>query len=164
MECPVCYTNNVNLTMCCGHSICKDCAKQWYLKASSDPSCPMCRQPMQWKGLYKNKESWEEERLDLELENVWTKTAESILEFDHPILAMHFLEDAHRRFNILKNDTWCDSEYMEYVLSVPYWMPDLIEIPKEYYDYGLYLLRNLRPMERLAFGVNRTHNRAPITA
>ena len=60
-ECAVCYSATANCTLVCKHAFCKDCVKEWYHK-SDDPTCPMCRRAMYFKGMYKVAETWEKER------------------------------------------------------------------------------------------------------
>lgn len=61
MECPVCYCDQANCKLVCKHSFCKSCVKSWYEK-SDEPTCPMCRHKLYFKGLYKLERIWEQER------------------------------------------------------------------------------------------------------
>lgn len=64
MECPVCYSDDCAChVLTCGHSICKSCVKQWYT-TSPEPDCPMCRAPLNFKGIHRVREKWEEEACD----------------------------------------------------------------------------------------------------
>ena len=57
MECPVCLdTCSITKKLRCGHSFCKSCTKEWYLKTEC-PTCPLCREKMIFDGMlnYKSK-------------------------------------------------------------------------------------------------------------
>lgn len=61
MECAICYTETASVCkLTCGHVFCKDCVKSWY-KKSTDPTCPMCRRPMYFRGFHKIQEKWEDD-------------------------------------------------------------------------------------------------------
>ena len=78
-ECAVCYSATANCTLVCKHAFCKDCVKEWYHK-SDDPTCPMCRRAMYFKGMYKVAETWEKERNDKKNEDVFNEAFEAIFE------------------------------------------------------------------------------------
>jgi len=80
-ECAVCYSAVANCTLVCKHAFCKDCVKEWYHK-SDDPTCPMCRRAMYFKGMYKVAETWEQERNDKKNEDVFNEAFEAIFEGD----------------------------------------------------------------------------------
>jgi len=66
MECAVCYGEQGPFQkLCCGHTFCTGCIKQWYLKGVSssgaNSSCPMCRKPIYFKGFHKVREQWNED-------------------------------------------------------------------------------------------------------
>ena len=63
MECAVCYNNNATCKLVCKHSFCRSCVKSWYEK-SDEPSCPMCRHKLYFKGMYKLERVWEQERIE----------------------------------------------------------------------------------------------------
>ena len=79
MECAVCYCNQARCKLVCGHSFCKSCVKDWY-HASEDPSCPMCRKRLYFKGMYKVVEEWEQERFDKKNEESFAEVFESLFE------------------------------------------------------------------------------------
>ena len=66
MECSVCYENTSTCKLVCGHSFCMSCIKEWYLKSEEDPTCPMCRQRLYFKGMHKQEQQWENERYENE--------------------------------------------------------------------------------------------------
>ena len=73
MECAVCYCNQANCKLICKHSFCKSCVKQWYLSAAEEPSCPMCRHRLYFKGMYKLVREWEEESIDKKNEEAFAE-------------------------------------------------------------------------------------------
>ena len=79
MECPVCYCATVNCKLVCGHGLCTDCAKSWY-KKSDEPNCPMCREPMYFRGMKKLKNDMEEERLEEHCADLFQEAVEDIFE------------------------------------------------------------------------------------
>lgn len=42
-DCCICYRECHEVLQPCGHSLCIECAKRWFVKS---PSCPMCRSPV----------------------------------------------------------------------------------------------------------------------
>lgn len=69
-ECPICYeTTHNNTKLVCDHTFCKNCVKEWLMKSDSDDcTCPMCRKPLYYKGMYKHanqlQEEWHTKQLD----------------------------------------------------------------------------------------------------
>jgi Ring finger domain len=62
MECAVCYGDEGPFQkLCCGHTFCKGCIKNWYHKGAAGASCPMCRAPIYFKGFHKLRDEWAEE-------------------------------------------------------------------------------------------------------
>ena len=82
MECAVCYTNTSSCNLVCGHSFCRDCVKSWYYKSECDPTCPMCRSKMYFKGMYKIVPKWEEDRLQKVQEEAFAEVFDNIIESD----------------------------------------------------------------------------------
>lgn len=92
MECPVCYTKNCNCKLVCGHSFCKSCVKTWYLSTDSEPTCPMCRSTMCFKGMLKVTNEWEREFDDKKWDDIYI---EAVNDGDD-------IEDAEEYFMFLK--------------------------------------------------------------
>ena len=62
MECAVCYGESGPFQkLCCGHTFCTGCVKNWYLKGVAGASCPMCRAPIYFKGFHKMRDDWNED-------------------------------------------------------------------------------------------------------
>ena len=78
-ECPVCYCNNATCKLVCNHSFCKGCVKTWYFK-SEEPSCPMCRRDMYFKGMHRVVRDWEDERILKKNEDAFDKAFDEIFE------------------------------------------------------------------------------------
>ena len=104
MECPVCYTCNANCHLVCGHSFCRDCVKEWWMK-SSECNCPMCRSPLYFKGLYSKQKEWKEERekniLQSAYSTLFNELLSSIEEFgieEDPEFAMMAILSFEERF------------------------------------------------------------------
>ena len=94
MECPVCYSDHCAChTLLCGHSICKDCTKQWYT-TSPEPDCPMCRAPMNFKGLHRVREKWEDEAYEKRMADHYASAFDRTLECwkDLPQTCMYALK------------------------------------------------------------------------
>lgn len=117
MECPVCYCEEACCHLVCGHSFCKGCTKEWWLK-SAESNCPMCRAPLYFRGLRTMAERWEEERAEKMKEAVYTRIFNEILEdleedFDdiEATLAMIALCEFDERFRKFVN--YCDWDFSE---------------------------------------------------
>lgn len=110
MECPVCYCEEAQCHLVCGHSFCNECTKKWWLK-STEGNCPMCRAPLYFKGLRTMAQRWEEERHEQIKESVYTRIFDEIMddlgeEFDdiEGTLAMFALRDFDERFRKFANE------------------------------------------------------------
>ena len=78
-ECAVCYSEVATCKLVCKHSFCKSCVKTWYQK-SEEPTCPMCRHTLYFKGLHKISEKWEDERIEKLNEEAFNTAFEAIFE------------------------------------------------------------------------------------
>ena len=84
MDCAICLNENTtHFVLCCGHSFHPDCLKQWYLKGDIGNTCPICRTTICFKGMYKQKAEWTEEREETRYESSWkTQLTELFEAFD----------------------------------------------------------------------------------
>lgn len=78
-ECAICYCEQATCKLVCNHSFCKSCVKSWYEK-SDEPTCPMCRRRLYFKGLHRVSQKWEEERNDKINEESFKDAFDSIFE------------------------------------------------------------------------------------
>ena len=79
MECPVCYGDKASCNLVCGHAFCKDCVKTWYYKCD-EPSCPMCRRNLYFKGMHKVVDEWDMERAVKKNEDAFNQAFEDIFD------------------------------------------------------------------------------------
>lgn len=128
-ECAVCYGENGPFQkLCCGHTFCTGCVKNWYLKGVNGSSCPMCRRTMYFKGFHKVREDWNEEAYDNRCAEIMSEAfdttigdalemAETFPRMRRRILreAIRDLIDVERTFRYLKNAD-LTAEDIEYVL------------------------------------------------
>ena len=91
-ECPVCYCNQAHCKLICSHSFCKSCVKDWYY-ASDEPSCPMCRKRLYFKGMYRVIPEWEQERFDRKNEEAFAEVIESLFEEPEPEEDVEWTDD-----------------------------------------------------------------------
>lgn len=74
MECSVCYGESGPFQkLCCGHTFCSGCIKNWYLKGAAGSSCPMCRAPVYFKGFHKVREEWNEDAWEEKCSEVFSQ-------------------------------------------------------------------------------------------
>lgn len=72
MECSVCYGESGPFQkLCCGHSFCMGCIKNWYLKGAAGSSCPMCRAPVYFKGFHRVRDQWNGDAQDAKCAEVF---------------------------------------------------------------------------------------------
>ena len=124
MECPVCYCATANCKLVCGHGLCRDCATSWY-KKSDEPNCPMCRQPMYFKGMKKLKDEMEEDRFEEHCTELFTEASDDLFEdwememlelrkAEFPPRIMKFfldeimddLKDAEKKIKVMREQGW----------------------------------------------------------
>ena len=142
-ECPVCFTEvNTTCSLICGHSFCNACVKEWYSKGDAGRTCPMCRKPLYFKGLFKKQAKWDEEYYQNELSQVFADFFDSILDEEtfkilvtngkYPrwaaFLLMNQIHEFERRFNKLKE--WFSVEDLEYELDDSYESTPFESIPR----------------------------------
>lgn len=131
-ECSVCYGESGPFQkLCCGHTFCTGCVKNWYLKGVAGASCPMCRAPIYFKGFHKVRDGWNEEAWENRCAEVFSQAidecfaeaqdfAESFPERWRGRIMKDVLEDfidIEKTYRFLKNEG-VSSEDMEEVF---YW-------------------------------------------
>ena len=79
-ECPICFNTVQNCSLICKHSFCYQCIKRWYCQKINNPSCPICRKDMYFKGMYKCKKQLELEQNEIILQQVFEKYLKYILD------------------------------------------------------------------------------------
>lgn len=88
----MCYSDDCAChTLTCGHNICKSCVKQWFT-TSPEPDCPMCRAPLNFRGLHRVREKWEEEAFEKRLEELYGNAIDNAIEDwidDLPSMCVH---------------------------------------------------------------------------
>jgi len=124
MECPVCYEECSCLKLVCGHSICRGCVKEWTLKGCND-GCPMCRKSLYYRGFWKQRKQWQDERLETryseKLDSIFGELIEDFYEdfidleeMPHWVLNGD-MKEIEQTFNILKDQGY-DPEEIEYLI------------------------------------------------
>ena len=118
MECPVCYCATANCKLVCGHGLCTDCAKSWY-KKSDEPNCPMCRQPMYFKGLRKLKQEMEEDRFEEHCTELFTEAISDLFEdWEMEMLELRKADIPPRMFKFFLADIMDDLKDAEKKIKV----------------------------------------------
>ena len=80
MECSVCYCETGRFCkLLCGHTFCNACVKAWYRK-STEPTCPMCRRPMYFRGFQKVQAQWDEDSYDEKTSDVYGQMIDATTE------------------------------------------------------------------------------------
>lgn len=102
-ECAVCYSEQATCKLVCKHSFCKSCVKTWYQK-SDEPTCPMCRHTLYFKGLHKISEKWEDERNEKLNEEAFNTAFEAIFEED---------SDDEDQYDNFSSEVDTESDYSE---------------------------------------------------
>ena len=129
MECAVCYGEiGPFQKLCCGHTFCTGCVKNWYLKGAAGSSCPMCRAPIYFKGFRAVRDQWNEEAYETRCAEILSEVIdESIAEAnemaeDFPDYRDEILEDTmqdlveiEKTFRFLRNEG-LSTEDIDYVL------------------------------------------------
>lgn len=116
-ECPVCYTNDATRRLICTHSFCDSCVKEWYLK---NPTCPMCRRSLYFKGMRHVAKYWEKP-------THWESSIEYL--FDNYFIDVNYLKHIQKKFYDL-NDFYEleEDEFIEILLDDD--IEIIIDIPK----------------------------------
>ena len=94
MECSVCYDSCAGCHLVCGHSFCHGCVRKWY-ESSPEPTCPMCRGNLYFRGMRKCVDKWDEEADEKERAEIWGELVDELLECG---CDMEELEWAEERF------------------------------------------------------------------
>jgi len=152
-ECAVCFSEAGPFQkLCCGHTFCKGCIKQWYAKGASGSSCPMCRRPMYWRGFHKVRAEWQEEAYEHKCAEVFGAALDELFE-DAQDFADEFPPEWRSRiFWDLKED-FLDLEKTYRFLRWYEASPDAIEDVFYYGDYysdrkiGKYTWNDEPPMD-----------------
>ena len=78
----MCYSDRARCKLTCGHVFCKSCVKAWYQKGTGEgcSSCPMCRRPIYFKGLYKLRRQWDEESYEARANEVFNEALDSMID------------------------------------------------------------------------------------
>lgn len=129
MECAVCYDETGPFQkLCCGHTFCTGCVKNWYLRGAAGSTCPMCRAPMYFKGFHEVREQWNDEAYETRCTEILNEVfdasiaealemGETFPDYRDEILedTMQDLVEIERTFRYLKNEGIA-TEDIEYVL------------------------------------------------
>lgn len=111
MECPICFTDSNLTTLVCSHHICIHCVEDWYPR---NPSCPLCRKSLYFRGMYKKKLEWVNNRQYIIQDKVYSRLIDSLFEdYEFFIEEPEFIEELvelENRLNILCNFVWDDDD------------------------------------------------------
>lgn len=104
MECSVCYSDTANCNLTCGHSFCFSCVKAWYHKCS-EPTCPMCRKSLNFRGLRRLEEKWNEDARVQKIDDLFGEFIDEALDgCDWLDFVMIEIEEAQKR--LIQIDGW----------------------------------------------------------
>lgn len=113
----------------CGHSFCPGCIKNWYLKGTGT-GCPMCRQPIYFRGFHVVREEWEYESWENKCTDIFNKSFDDIIESTEifmekfpkemkPYFARHAMNEL-RRIECVFRVSMCegfDPDEMDYLMN-----------------------------------------------
>ena len=99
MECEVCYCNNANCKLVCGHSFCHECVKTWYHKGAND-GCPKCRKKLYFKRMPLKK--WKSDAVQEKKDAVYNEAFDEILVEFPSWLVMDELVMMEKTYSFLK--------------------------------------------------------------
>ena len=144
MSCIVCMDDISNCNLICGHSFCRTCVKEWYMKGNS--TCPMCRTNICFRGFTHSVNKWQQEKEDQKFQCVFADAVDHILieeesedgtesyESDSEYIEEHSPEP-----RIGEEDEWSDSDSdfefeLDYNLFVnpPNKIQQLIDMEKKF--------------------------------
>ncbi len=126
MECPVCYDHDAKCNFTCGHTFCKTCTTKWIQKGNT--TCPMCRAPICFKGIIKQRKILKIESLHELYVDIVSEMFEEYFD-EYKDVFMIFLLVVQERFNYtLKKFQNITMEQMDLVLRYT-WISicDLVE-------------------------------------
>lgn len=127
-DCPICYESDALCKFTCGHSFCYKCTKKWYKKGQ--PTCPMCRASMCFRGILKKKQKWYEEKREEVYTDLMTQVFDELFE-EYSDILINCLETVQKRYEYTVSKypnipcdvldwiirlTWID---VDYLLNVP---------------------------------------------
>jgi len=142
----VCMDSTPNCKLVCGHEFCSVCVKEWYHKCGG-PTCPMCRQSLYFKGMYKVTPQWDEEKYENQIQGVYSEMFDAICdemdEFDFDFdeddivspgeLVLEGLIEMEKNLKKFLNcDEYWDPEALLEVVSDPFCEPSF---HKDHYAY-----------------------------
>ena len=133
MECPICYCSQASRKLACGHSFCMSCVKEWYVKcaSNSEPSCPMCRKNIHFRGINSMIEEWENEHREIMFQHVFEERLDQLLE-DVDMFTMLFLKHISERFQKIRQyDFYLTEEDIDYLIFNRY---EIFTYPSEIRD------------------------------
>lgn len=134
-ECPVCFTHDATRRLVCGHTFCDSCLKKWYGK---NPTCPMCRRSLYFKGMRHVVKGW----------NHWDASIEHL--FDNYHIDVEYLKHFEKKFHLLNEHIFNEEEFIDILLD------DDIEIVHgptthmfwEFHTCELYMFTKKKPLAR----------------
>ena len=94
-DCPICYESNALCKFTCGHSFCYTCTKKWY--NTGQPTCPMCRASMCFRGIMKKKQKWYQEKREQVYTDLMTQVFDELFE-DYSDILIDCLETVQNRY------------------------------------------------------------------
>lgn len=95
MDCPICYESNILCRFTCGHSFCHACTKKWY--TTGQPTCPMCRKSICFKGILKTRRKWYQEKREQVYTDLMTQVFDELFE-DYSDILIDCLETVQNRY------------------------------------------------------------------
>lgn len=124
MECPVCYCDtNIN-HLVCGHQLCTTCTNRW------QSTCPMCREPLCFRGIIEQKKQWKMGRRDQVYLDIMNELMTDCPDDCVPFLSRCLSIIQERYVFVLKNYPDVDADCMEIILRNT-WIP--LEVEQIYF-------------------------------